>query len=447
MEPMHHTSHPVRKGLRTFAVLVTVTAALASTLMLAAPSGAIVAGRNADVGEYPWMVALRSGGGQFCGGSIIAPDTVVTAAHCVEGMGAGDIRVQAGVVDLGDRGQRIQVDRIVRHPEYNTNTVASDIALLRLSSDLTYNASVAPIAVRGGGYASAAQPGRTAWATGWGALDEQESAYSDLLLEVGLDLVGDQACNRALSVEGEGIQNRTMVCAGGDGADTCYGDSGGPLASRGDDGTWYLIGITSWGIVCGEPGLPSVYAQVDTFVSWIEANTPRLEGAPDTPQPQPEPNGEVSRTVARAGGDRIPARGSRGRTNIEIPVSGIDGRITDLNVKLVGLEHSFVSDLTVLLIAPDGTRATVFAEVGADGALNGTTIRINDEARRSFPTHRGFGRGAYRPTDNAQRFRPPADLSVFDGLDPNGTWTLRFIDSYRGDSGSVDRVRLIIRAR
>ena len=105
---------------------------------------------------------------------------------------------------------------------------------------------------------------------------------------------------------------------------------------------------------------------------------------------------------------------------------------------------AYASDLTVILISPSGTRATLFAEVGGDGVLRGN-LRIDDEARRSLPLNSRPPKGAYRPTDNAGRSRPPADLSVFDGEDPNGTWRLRIIDGYESDGGRLNGVRLILR--
>ena len=425
------TKHSIRPVLVAAIVATAVLAGLFATVQ---PSGAVVDGRNADVDEWPWMVSLRSGG-HLCGGSIISPTTVVTAAHCLEGMRAGDLAVRAGTRQVDGSGQRLNVDRIIRHPGYDPNTVENDIALLRLDGRFRFGAGVGPIAVQGSGFASAADPGSRAWATGWGDLDEEGRLGAPTILqEVEVPVVADGPCNREL-----GIERMVMLCAGGEGAGTCYGDSGGPLASRGDDGVWYLIGITSWGAVCGEVGSPGVYAEVGAFTSWITANTPDLDGGTDEPNPNPP---SPSRTVAEnRNRTRIP---EVGRVHVPVRVSGVDGAIEDLNVKLFGLRHAYASDLTVILISPSGTRATMFAEVGGDGVLRGN-LRIDDEARRSLPLNSRPPKGAYRPTDNAGRSRPPADLSVFDGEDPNGTWRLRIIDGYESDGGRLNGVRLILR--
>ncbi len=425
-------------GLLRPAVVAAVmaTALLAALFATVSPSGAVVDGRDAAADEWPWMVSLRSGG-HLCGGAIISPTTVATAAHCVEGINAGGLAVRAGTIEVDGRGQRLDVDRIIRHPNYNSRTVENDIALLRLDGSFQYGPGVAPIAVRGSGFASAADAGSPAWATGWGDLDEEGRLGAPRILqEVQLPVVGDAACDRAI-----GIERDVMLCAGGEGPGTCYGDSGGPLASRGDDGVWYLIGLTSWGVVCGEPGLPGAYAEVGAFTSWIVANTPDLAGGAQ-PQPQPEPSPGATRTIAEnRERTRIP---TVGRVDVPVQVAGVDGTIRDLNVRLFGLRHQYASDLTVLLISPSGTRATLFSGIGGDDVLRGS-FRIDDEARRSLPLGTRPGRGAYRPTDNATRARPPADLSVFDGEDPNGTWRLRIIDSWDPDSGRLNGVRLIMR--
>lgn len=414
---------------------ILATAVLAGLFATVQPSGAVVDGRNADTDEWPWMVSLRSGG-HMCGGSIISPTTVVTAAHCLEGMRAGDLAVRAGTRQVDGAGQRLDVDRIIRHPGYNPDTVENDIALLRLEGSFRFGPGVGPIAVRGGGFASAADAGSRAWATGWGDLDEEgRLGAPEILQEVEVPVVADGPCDREL-----GIERSVMLCAGGEGAGTCYGDSGGPLASRGDDGVWYLIGITSWGAVCGEVGSPGVYAEVGAFQSWIASNTPDLGGSSE---PRPNPGSRTKTIAENRNRTQIP---TIGRVDVPVDVTGVDGVIRDLNVKLFGLRHEYASDLTLILISPSGTRATLFAEIGGDDVLRGS-LKINDEARRSLPLDSRPAKGSYQPTDNASRNRPPADLSVFDGEDPNGTWRLRIIDGWDPDGGRLNGVRLILRTR
>ena len=347
------TKQPFRP-LVVAAILASVV--LAGLFAIVQPSGAVVDGRNADTNEWPWMVSLRSGG-HMCGGSIISPTTVVTAAHCVEGMGAGELAVLAGTRQVDGVGQRLDVEVIIRHPRYDPDTVENDVALLRLDGRFQFGAGVGPIAVDGTGFASAADPGSRAWATGWGDLDEQgRLGAPDILQEVQVPVVADGPCDREL-----GIERLVMLCAGGEGAGTCYGDSGGPLASQGDDGVWYLIGVTSWGAVCGEVGSPGVYAEVGAFTSWIEVNTPDL--ARGGAEPDPTPPLRTKTIAENRNRTQIP---TVGRVHVPVVVDGVDGVIGDLNVKLFGLRHGYASDLTLILISPSGTRATLFAEIGGE---------------------------------------------------------------------------------
>ena len=112
------TKHSIRPVLVAAIVATAVLAGLFATVQ---PSGAVVDGRNADVDEWPWMVSLRSGG-HLCGGSIISPTTVVTAAHCLEGMRAGDLAVRAGTRQVDGSGQRLNVDRVIRWLDDHAST-------------------------------------------------------------------------------------------------------------------------------------------------------------------------------------------------------------------------------------------------------------------------------------------------------------------------------------
>ena len=103
----------------------------------ASPSGAVVNGEATTASAHPWQVALLDGQGHFCGGSVISPTQIVTAAHCTEGMSAGDITIRAGVTDVTDAsGQDRAVASIAEHPEY-ASTQVGDIAAVRLDHNLS----------------------------------------------------------------------------------------------------------------------------------------------------------------------------------------------------------------------------------------------------------------------------------------------------------------------
>ena len=96
-------------------------------------SNRIIGGSNANSNRYPYTVALTNGGQDFfCGGSLVAPDMVITAAHCLDGSGGYNVAV--GRADLkSNDGEEIRVQREIRHPNYSLSTDENDIALLLLS--------------------------------------------------------------------------------------------------------------------------------------------------------------------------------------------------------------------------------------------------------------------------------------------------------------------------
>ena len=200
-------------------------------------SDRIVGGQPATVGEYPWQVALVDSSsysplsGQYCGGSLVDSEWVLTAAHCVVDMGLmndpDNIDIVLGVNNLSDGpdsgvlGQRIAVDRVVPYSGYNENTSDADLALLHLETP----ASLVPTTVSTISLATTANnvffaPGVTAIVTGWGATSESGSG-SDALLEVDVPIVPNSVCN--VSYEGDITGN--MLCAGlvAGGKDSCYG--------------------------------------------------------------------------------------------------------------------------------------------------------------------------------------------------------------------------------
>jgi len=155
----------------------------------------------------------------------------------------------------------------------NRVDLTNDIAAIRLTTPLTLNGdTVNAICLPD---ASLRATG-TAVVTGWGATREG-GAVSNQLMEVSVPIVDDQTCDDLYAeVGGSGMIFDSMICAGDvedGGVDSCQGDSGGPFIVPGNNSSWVLAGVVSWGYGCAEPGFPGVYTEVAYFVDWIEKTT------------------------------------------------------------------------------------------------------------------------------------------------------------------------------
>jgi trypsin len=231
----------------------------------------IVGGHPTTIDKHPWQVALLAAvvppnaRAQFCGGSIVAPQWVLTAAHCVDqGTQPQQVVILAGTDSLANGGKRITVDRIIVHNNWDTTTHDFDVALVHVTEQL------GGLAIKGIP-ANQGEPrqGQEVTITGWGSLAWRDVAGTEKLQEVSVPYVPRDTCNRNASYGGKVTQN--MFCAGRDegGADSCQGDSGGPatvvMASEAQ-----LIGIVSWGEGCGFPKKYGVYTRVTRFNEWIQ---------------------------------------------------------------------------------------------------------------------------------------------------------------------------------
>jgi len=231
-------------------------------------AGAIVNGTPASA--TPWQVSLQSNGGHFCGGSIVDANTIVTAAHCLEGESASGMTVRAGVATATDAsGQDRPVASFTSHPQYAQSGLG-DIAIVKLAEPLQLGGSVQAIPL-----ASKAEidSSTTATVTGWGATSETDELGSNTLLSATVPLVDDTTCQAQL-----GTDANAEVCAGGTGTDSCYGDSGGPLVVQTNDGP-KLAGVVSWGDECGG-ATPGVYAEAPTYAEFIATGQATAAEAP-----------------------------------------------------------------------------------------------------------------------------------------------------------------------
>lgn len=246
----------------------------------------IIGGFAAQAASWPWqvLVTIDPPLDTWCGGSVLANQWVVTAAHCIYDSGIvalpGAVRVRAGTLIRDVGGQEVGVQQVIMHPGFDENTMDNDIALLQLATPLTLSPLIQPIdPLLPSDEATLAFEGRLAAVTGWGATGGGSAAT--LLQQVSVPLISTPACRSGAYGYGSSITDN-MICAGYSfgGKDSCRGDSGGPLVVPNDRGSYVLAGVVSWGTGCAEPRYPGVYTRVANYKSWLESNTGLVFGQP-----------------------------------------------------------------------------------------------------------------------------------------------------------------------
>ncbi|RLO08427.1 hypothetical protein DYB28_002800 [Aphanomyces astaci] len=245
----------------------------------------IVGGKEAEVGKHLYVTGIRSSasGIDSCGGSLIAPNVVLTAAHCM-GHGLKYVAIGSHYNNGTEDGEQIKIKQEIKHPKYNKKTSSYDFGVYIVERDSTF-----PVVEVSFDTVEANTP---TVVRGWGTTSSAGSP-SKVLLEVGVDVVNQEQCTKWLSghtgVDGFSV-DASMLCSGGkEGEDACQGDSGGPLTVE-TNGSAKLVGVVSWGLKCAEKNKPGVYSRISMARDFIEPylkNSPTSVPGPTNPTTMP----------------------------------------------------------------------------------------------------------------------------------------------------------------
>lgn len=238
------------------------------------PETRIIGGETHDIAQAPYLVSIRykkNNTAPFehrCAGTIYSSNIILTTATCLVGLDSKRLHIKAASSYRTQfDGLLYLVDKFIIHPDYNIWFTDNDLALVKLSFNLTADRpkEISPIAIAN----EVPKAGSVTSIAGWGSTNS--SASYDFAEELQITQVSVVEQSKCKAAYGEERITPAMLCAGSERKDACLGDAGGPLVYRGN-----AVGLVSWGWGCGSSDFPGVYTNLVVFKSWIEAEVEKL---------------------------------------------------------------------------------------------------------------------------------------------------------------------------
>ncbi|MBR0749991.1 trypsin-like serine protease [Bradyrhizobium japonicum] len=395
----------------------------------------IVGGDAAPAGTWRSMAAifLKNPGEQpfnFCGGSVIGQQWVLTAAHCAAAMRRWGPRasffIREGTQDLMSAQKHdVEVAEIISNDSYNAQLTLNDVALLRLKSPAT---SPRQKLVSHSVHGSLVVPDRTATVIGYGLLTEGGSA-SVRLRQVDVPLVGQPACK---GVYGDNRITDANFCAGVQGKDSCQGDSGGPLFVTTSTGEKLQAGVVSWGTGCARKGFYGVYASVGNFEQWIKQRVTDAEFA------LPVPSKPAEAASGLTGGA---ATSSKPSAIAQVKIDIVEGnKVRVKSFIKVRVSSSVAGSLVIFNENPDGTAYQLYPSKvfpGPDGRVD--AARIEAGAELQVPSASQYAQG-YRIG-----IEPPLGLNRLRAIVLPESRRINEIIAQHSDGGTIQDLATVIR--
>jgi len=249
----------------------------------------IVGGQDAKRGEAPWQAGIyeivnpKTEKHQFnCGGTLVKNDLVITAAHCVSHFYPKNIIVYLGDHRRDEKGRtksavyrrEVKVSEIAVHPNWNPNTLANDIAVLKLKVKVAYNNYIRPACLPSSEKDITVAEGKKCKLTGWGRTEVgSKGKMANVLQKAIMPVIDTEKCKQLNEQQTPDVITDGMMCGGPDpskGVSACHGDSGGPLVCQNEDNKHVLHGVASWGDPkCDANERYSVFTRVSRYIKWI----------------------------------------------------------------------------------------------------------------------------------------------------------------------------------